>query len=88
MSLSGRVEGAEVLAVLCVTRPRDKAGAVKVRSVARHTDTILGKRTVCLRTHCQLGDLPGSGRTAAQTRSEAQPPTWLQGACFMIAAKS
>lgn len=74
--------------VLCMTRPRDKAGAVKVRPAARHTDTILGKMTVCLRTHCQLGDPPGSGRTAAQTRSEAWPPTWFQGACFMNAGKS
>ena len=31
MSPSGRAEGAEALAVLCVTRPRDKAGVVKVR---------------------------------------------------------
>lgn len=37
-----------------------------------HTDTISEKMTVCLRNLCQLGGPPGSGRTDAQTRSEAQ----------------
>lgn len=37
-----------------------------------HTDAISEGMTVCLGSPCQLGGLPGSGKTDTQTRSEPQ----------------